>query len=733
MLDSGEPGGGVAETFKYRAFISYSHSDRKWGDWLHKSLESYRVPKRLVGTEGRDGPVPGRLFPIFRDREELPTSDDLSSQIQTALEQSAYLIVVCSPNSGKSRWVNEEILAYKRMGRDNRILAIIVDGTPNASEGSDIGTSEDGVMAGGGVDATQECFPLALKYRLGPDGQLSSERTEPIAADARAHADGKDNAKLKLISGLLGVGFDALKQRDLEAQRVRTRIYQAIAAAMTVLAIGALGAGWFAIQNEREAMRQLNEALTQQSRFLASESARILGRGDPAAATAIALAALPRQNIKRPLVVEASAAFQAALSNDHLIAKLSGSGDQVRSTAYSPDGMSVVSTSYSTALIHNAITGALIKMLSGHSDTVESAAYSPDGKHIVTSSWDKTARIWDASSGTQLMVLAGHAGYVYSATYSPDGTRIVTASADKTARIWDAVTGKQLVVLSGHSEIVWLAAYSSDGKRIVTASNDDTARIWDSVTGKLLTVLRQAKNVHSAVFSPDGKSVLTTSYGDTARSWDATTGKPLVELSGHTGRVNFATYSPDGRRIVTASDDHTARIWDATTGKSLAVLSGHSDSVNRAAYSPDGRFIVTASDDGDSNIWTDTTKGVLPASVEAINSAAYSPNGRYIVTASYEIARIYDVVSGAQVVMSGHRDDVNSAAYSPDGRRIVTASNDRTNLGRRHRQTTRSVDRSRSAWRRLDQYEPIQFGRVFARWPAHRHNVRRQRRAHLGC
>ena len=27
---------------KYWAFLSYSHADRQWGDWLHKALETYR-------------------------------------------------------------------------------------------------------------------------------------------------------------------------------------------------------------------------------------------------------------------------------------------------------------------------------------------------------------------------------------------------------------------------------------------------------------------------------------------------------------------------------------------------------------------------------------------------------------------------------------------------------------------------------------------------------------------
>src|ERR1700745_1847979 len=99
--------------YKYWAFISYSHQDRAWGNWLHRSLEPYRLPGRLVGREHWSGPLPRRLAPVFRDRDELPSSADLSSVINQALLDSRYLIVVCSPQSATSRWVNEEIKHFK--------------------------------------------------------------------------------------------------------------------------------------------------------------------------------------------------------------------------------------------------------------------------------------------------------------------------------------------------------------------------------------------------------------------------------------------------------------------------------------------------------------------------------------------------------------------------------------------------------------------------------------------
>lgn len=208
--------------YKYWAFISYSHSDESWAQWLHKELETYRVPRRLVGRKNAFGTVPRRIFPVFRDREELPGAFDLGSNLTDALRLSRNLIVICSPRSAASHWVNEEIKLYKSMGREDRVLCLIVDGEPNATDRPDLGMPE--------------CFPPALRYRVGADGQLTDVRTEPIAADARKGKDGRENSKLKLLAGVLGVGFDELKQREQRRVRQqRLRRAAAISASLVLL------------------------------------------------------------------------------------------------------------------------------------------------------------------------------------------------------------------------------------------------------------------------------------------------------------------------------------------------------------------------------------------------------------------------------------------------------------------------------------------------------------------
>jgi hypothetical protein len=102
-------------THHYFAFLSYSHADSAEADWLHQELERFRVPATLAGKLTANGVIPKRLTPIFRDRHELPASEDLGAEIRQALELSRCLIVLCSPAAAKSKWTNAEIDTFKRL------------------------------------------------------------------------------------------------------------------------------------------------------------------------------------------------------------------------------------------------------------------------------------------------------------------------------------------------------------------------------------------------------------------------------------------------------------------------------------------------------------------------------------------------------------------------------------------------------------------------------------------
>jgi tetratricopeptide (TPR) repeat protein len=224
---------------RYRVFLSYSHAETKWATWLMRRLEAYRVPGRLQGRAAPIGTVGPRIAPVFRDRDELPSASDLGETIRTALGESATLVVICSPSAAKSRWVKDEILTFKRMHGEAGVFAFIVAGEPKREGAED------------------DCFSPALRRLLGPDGQPSGAPAEVVAADARPHADGRELAFIRLVAGLVGVGFDDLRQRELQ-RRYRRMTYISSASVLGMaITLGLAALAW---QGRNDARRRQEQA-----------------------------------------------------------------------------------------------------------------------------------------------------------------------------------------------------------------------------------------------------------------------------------------------------------------------------------------------------------------------------------------------------------------------------------------------------------------------------------------
>lgn len=184
--------------YKYTAFISYRHlePDKSVADKLQRMLENYTPPKSVAG--GRKG-----KWKIFRDETELPISSDLSGGIREALNNSEFLIVICSKKLKESKWCMEEIDYFKELhnGNNSKIITVLVNGTP------------------------EEAFPEQLCHQLVPvtdsDGNVTymDKLIEPLAANVAADTTEGCLKKLKteflrVVAPLLGCGYDDLYKRE---------------------------------------------------------------------------------------------------------------------------------------------------------------------------------------------------------------------------------------------------------------------------------------------------------------------------------------------------------------------------------------------------------------------------------------------------------------------------------------------------------------------------------------
>jgi hypothetical protein len=160
--------------------------------------------------------------------------------------------------------VEEEVRAFKKWHGRDRIIALIATGVPNASDRSEPGA---------------ECFPHGMRFDV--DGDSPPVRVEPIAADIRPEGDGRQRALLKIVAGLLGVGFDDLYQREKRRQKRRQVLIGAIAA-VCLLAVAGIYASIARLgQSQKEMRGELKDA-GRASKLLTTEFKDVRPRSEEA-------------------------------------------------------------------------------------------------------------------------------------------------------------------------------------------------------------------------------------------------------------------------------------------------------------------------------------------------------------------------------------------------------------------------------------------------------------------
>jgi WD40 repeat protein len=116
-----------------------------------------------------------------------------------------------------------------------------------------------------------------------------------------------------------------------------------------------------------------------------------------------------------------------------------------------------------------------------HRRQVRDIAFSVDGTLVATGSDDRTARVWDATNGRHKQVVNDHTMAVRSVAFSPTAPHLATGSSDRSIRVWDLESGLRVREFRGtHRGEVCDLTYSPDGRYIASAGADTTVRLWDA-------------------------------------------------------------------------------------------------------------------------------------------------------------------------------------------------------------------------------------------------------------
>lgn len=651
--------------YQYFAFISYQHNDEKWAKWLQKQLENYKLPTNI---RNHRPDIPQYIRPVFRDKSDL-CGAKLHDSLMKALNQSKYLIVICSPHSSNSTWVNHEAQFFIDNNRESDIIPFIVDGIPYSN------------------DRATECLPESISRLKGIRELLAVNINE----------NGRDAAVIKVISRITELNFDSLWQRhkrDLRRQKnTKTAIISCITILTSIISM--------ILYKQNSTISQQNYRLLINQAIAVSDAAnRLVTEGDIYTAHMLALEILPDDVSKpdRPLVPEAEYALRNMFWRKG--GYLHGHSDRVYTAQMSNNGEFIVSGSADNSIkIWDTDNGNCINTLSGHKDRVYHVDISDDDKLLLSvSDMEKVIKIWNIGSGECIKTIDySRLGNIGHAQFYKDDQQIITFIG-KSIIIWDIYSDNISIM---YENIIDQPMYPYKGychigeNVIIVHHNDNTVAFWnidrselertinigfrtDVVANneKFISIIPPTTQIHNNEFIFSNSSINVYNIKD---------GSPIRKIVSDK-IFSIGALSPDGRYLATASDiirvgkddKNTIDIWDIETGVCIKTFNSHS--VESISFSPCGNYVLSSGTDrkvgvfyiGDNN--PDLILG------DNISSAKYSPDGNLIGYIVNDAVYIYDVHKKSGMHIGNDKlqytsQRISNYGFSDDNKYLITRIN----------------------------------------------------------
>lgn len=206
----------MQENYKYFAFLSFQSADSKEALRMQRALETYRLPYTVSKKHG----LPRRIGQCFCYLTDISLREELMHELEARLAESKYLIVLCSPRSAKSPFVNGGIERFVELGRRDSIIPLIVDGVPYS----------------GNPDT--ECYPEALRKHF-PKSANPFEDHQILGVNL--HEEGlssrraQQRAVVMVIARMLGLNFEDLWRREIKRRKQLAAMWATLIACMMAL------------------------------------------------------------------------------------------------------------------------------------------------------------------------------------------------------------------------------------------------------------------------------------------------------------------------------------------------------------------------------------------------------------------------------------------------------------------------------------------------------------------
>ena len=662
----------------YAAFISYSRAvDGKLAPALQSALHQFAKPWYRL-----------RAVRVFRDDASLSTNPGLWSSIQTALAASDFFILLASPESARSEWVNKETGYWVANKPVAHVLIVL-------TAGEIVWEQESGD------------FDWQRTTALSPSlqGKLVEE---PRYLDLRwarteQHVSLRDgrfrDSVADIATALHGRPKDELVGDDVRQHRRALRLARSAVAVLATLALLAATLAVTAVAQRNEARKERNiandRARLATSRQLSTEAASRLGdRLDLALLLSV-------QALRTRDTFEARSALLTGLEKGtRLAAVLQDDSGTVGPLAFSPNGETLAAAKLDNSIsLWDMKTRQPKASLIGNGANASSLAFSRDGKILISGNQDSTTTIWDVGRAHLLGApLASHSKPVSAVAVNPRNSLVASAGSDGTVLLKDLHTRRSLGQLNlGPGGNASSVAFSPSGRLLATAADD--VLLWDTRTHQRVgaPLVGHRASVNTVAFSPDGKTLASSDYDSSSTTatsillWNMKAFNSFSRtLVRHHSRINSLAFNPTGDTLAVGGDADSVVFWNVHTGQSSEVaLRGrfnHMPAVSKLAFSPDARVLAVGSPQQKRNVIlldAQTRQFLtrpLRGDLGGVAALAFSPNSKLLASTSggNSVILLRSVPSGERLGAPLAEDEraIKDLAFSPSGSELASAGND---------------------------------------------------------
>lgn len=474
----------------YKAFLSYSHtSDLHLAMTLQQGLQQFaKVWYQL------------RAIRVFRDKTGIVPGQGLTSAIKRALDQSEYFVLLASPLSARSEWVDQEVAHWLANRDKTKIIIVLTEGELNwPQNGRDFDWNTTNALPKALTGAFTE-EPVHLDLRWCRSGELLSLKNPRFRA---AVAD--------LASILRDIPRDILDGDDVRQHQRAIRFRRTALAAVALLFMASLTAGFFAYrqkeladsnariaeQNDSEARKSAQDA--EKSRDQANAEARVarslelarkVGQSDlfqESLELGIeAVQSSPTEAAVKALRSTAAAWFNAletaprdfGLRSDRSPMAVDAVGRRI-----------AVASPYGSAVAIDLEHRSELEICTGL-QPIDSLFFSPDGRYLLVVQ-GTDLHIWDVQQkkrvGDSVVTPISRRG-VLNVWFLPDGKAFIAPGRSRTLRLFSLPSGQEIANLPGTERddtVLFNPSAPSFLTYNATGPTDPTASMW-TLRGKFL-------------------------------------------------------------------------------------------------------------------------------------------------------------------------------------------------------------------------------------------------------